>query len=55
MTEEEYIDRDSFMIYIAEKVNPARVKAGLSEIREEEARECYRIILDFNKKIGKSK
>lgn len=49
-TEEYYIKRDEFMRYIAFEVNPARLAAGLSEIREHEARECYRIIIDFQRK-----
>jgi len=49
-TEEYYIKRDEFMRYIAFEVNPARLAAGLSEIREHEARECYRIITDFQRK-----
>jgi hypothetical protein len=47
--EEYYIQRDEYMAYIRNTVNPARVDAGLSEIREHEARECFRIIHDFQK------
>jgi hypothetical protein len=49
-TEEYYIKRDEFMRHIAFEVNPARLASGLSEIREHEARECYRIITDFQRK-----
>ena len=49
MTEENYIERDAFIIYIQDKVNPARLKSGLEEIREYEARECFRILKDFSK------
>lgn len=52
-TEEYYINRDEFLRYIAFEVNPARLSAGLSEIREHEARECYRIIHDFNRGLIK--
>lgn len=45
--EEYYIARDEFMAYIEEKVNPAREKAGLSAIRDHEAKECFRIIHEF--------
>jgi hypothetical protein len=48
-SEEYYARRDDFMRYIAFEVNPARLKAGLSEIREHEARECFRIIHDFER------
>lgn len=43
-TEHFYAEQDAFRRYIADKVNPARKAAGLSEIRDEEARECFRII-----------
>lgn len=46
-SEEYYIRRDNFVRYIDTEVNPARLKAGLSEIREHEARECFRILHDF--------
>jgi hypothetical protein len=46
-TEEFYVAQDRFRAYIADEVNPARVKAGLSEIRDDEARECFRIIEQF--------
>lgn len=39
--------RDDFRRYIRKEVNPARVKAGLSEIRDDEAGECFRIINQF--------
>ena len=47
MVESEYIDRDEFIRYITDEVNPARKKKGLSKIRKAEARECYRILLQF--------
>ena len=43
-TEEFYVRQDEFCRYIADEVNPARVKHGLSEIRDDEARECFRIL-----------
>lgn len=46
-TEHYYAAQDDFRRYIRDKVNPARAKAGLSEIRDEEARECFRIIDQF--------
>lgn len=46
-TEEFYVRQDEFRRYIADEVNPARVKHGLSEIRDEEARECFRIMDKF--------
>jgi len=45
-TEEWYAQRDAFIRYIDEEINPARRAAGLEEIRECEARECFRIIHD---------
>lgn len=51
MSEEYYIDRDDFIRYIIEEVNPARLKVGLSEIREHEARECFRILNDFYRRV----
>lgn len=39
--------QDEFMRYVEDEVNPARVAAGLSEIRPHEARECFRIIDEF--------
>jgi len=50
MKEEYYIERDAFMAYIMDEVNPARKKAGLSEIREDEARECFRVLKQFDDK-----
>lgn len=49
-SEEYYIRRDEFMRYIDREVNPARRANGLEEIREHEARECFRIIVDFLRK-----
>lgn len=47
-TNEEYHIRcDEFRQYIIEHVNPARKGAGLSEIRDFEARECFRILDRF--------
>ncbi len=47
-TNEEYHIRcDEFRAYIIEQVNPERVKAGLGEIRDAEARECFRILDQF--------
>jgi uncharacterized protein YkwD len=44
-TSEEYFSsRDDFIRYIVTEVNPARRQHGLSEIREDEARECFRIM-----------
>jgi hypothetical protein len=51
-TEEYYIERDEFISYIIDVVNPARASAGLEEIREYEARECFRIIKDFDGKLS---
>jgi len=48
-SELEYIRQDEFLIYIQDKVNPARIKAGLNPVGEIEAMVCYRIIRDFNK------
>lgn len=39
-----YAARDAFILYILDEVNPARAEAGLSEIREDEARECFRVL-----------
>lgn len=49
-SEEYYIRRDEYMRYIDREVNPARRANGLEEIREHEARECFRIIVDFLRK-----
>jgi hypothetical protein len=46
-TEEFYVRQDEFRRYIADEVNPARAKHGLSEIRDDEARECFRIMDKF--------
>ena len=46
-TEKYYIDQDEFVRYITGKVNPARKKEGLKEVGIDEARLCYRIIIDF--------
>lgn len=46
-TEHYYAAQDDFRRYIQREVNPARAKAGLSEIRDDEARECFRIIDQF--------
>ena len=46
-SEEYYAARDSFVAYIDSDVNPARQAAGLSLIREAEARECFRLIEEF--------
>jgi len=46
-SEEYYLARDTFCIYIEDEVNPARVAAGLQPIRNDEARECFRIIDEF--------
>lgn len=49
-SEEYYIRRDEVVRYIDREVNPARRANGLDEIREHEARECFRIIVDFLRK-----
>lgn len=46
-SEEYFATRDSFIAYVVDEINPARIKAGLSELREHEARECFRIMHDF--------
>lgn len=46
-TEEYFARQHEFRNYIADKVNPARAKHGLSEIRDDEARECFRIMDQF--------
>lgn len=46
-SEEWYAQRDAFIRYIETEVNPRRREVGLFEIRECEARECFRIIHDF--------
>jgi hypothetical protein len=47
-TSDEYFRaQDEFRRYVETEVNPARVKHGLSEIRDAEARECFRIIDEF--------
>lgn len=51
-SEEYYIQRDDFMRYIEDKVNPARLDVGLSGIREHEARECFRILYEFWQKLA---
>lgn len=45
--EEYFVRQDEFRRYIAEQVNPARAAHGLSEIRDDEARECFRIMDKF--------
>ena len=52
-SEEYYIQRDDFMRYIEDKVNPARLAEGLLEIRVHEARECFRILYMFWQKLDK--
>ena len=46
-TEEFYVRQGEFIRYIEDEVNPARAKHGLSQIREDEARECFRIMDKF--------
>lgn len=43
-SEEFYAARDTFRRYVADEVNPARKAHGLTEIRDDEANECFRII-----------
>ena len=50
MTEQYYIDRDEFVRYIINEVNPERLKAGLKEVGHDEAVCCFRIIYDFREK-----
>ena len=45
--EDYYIRRDDFLRYIADNVNPARLAAGLRELDETTASECFRILNDF--------
>ncbi len=42
-----YCKRDDFLRYIADNVNPARLAAGLKELDETTANECFRILNDF--------
>jgi hypothetical protein len=42
-----HVRQDEFRRYIADEVNPARAKHGLTEIRDDEARECFRILDKF--------
>lgn len=49
-TEEYYLQRDEFGIYIADKVNPERIKAGLKIIDPSDAVKCFGIIYDFKEK-----
>lgn len=46
-TEEYFARQDEFRIYIQDVVNPARQRAGLAEIREDEARDCFRLLDKF--------
>ncbi|MCG3177033.1 MAG: hypothetical protein MOGMAGMI_01999 [Candidatus Omnitrophica bacterium] len=48
--EQYYADRDDFVRYIIEKVNPARKDAGLNEIDRTTAETCFRILYDFQSK-----
>lgn len=50
-SEQWYALQEEFIRYIINQVNPARLDAGLSEIREHEARECFRILDDFHRKL----
>lgn len=49
-TEEYYLQRDEFGIYIADKVNPQRISAGLEIIKPSDAVKCFEIIYDFRMK-----
>ena len=46
-TEEYYAMKDEFVRYVIDKVNPARLAAGLTELREKESEECFRILYEF--------
>lgn len=50
-SEQYYIDRDKFVRYIDHTVNPIRLEAGLKAMDLDTARECFRIIRDFNDKL----
>jgi hypothetical protein len=46
-TEEYFIRQEEFWQYINEQVNPARLADGLSEIKYQHAKECFRIMDKF--------
>lgn len=46
-SDEYFLAQDVFRRYVQKEVNPHRVRAGLLEIRDDEARECFRIIDEF--------
>jgi len=46
-TEEYFIRQEEFWQYIKDEVNPARLAEGLSEIKYQHAKECFRIMDKF--------
>jgi hypothetical protein len=44
------MDREKFLKWISSDINPKRVRDGLDEISEEDAKLCYEIMEDFLQK-----
>ena len=55
VSEQFYIDRDDFLIYIQDKVNPPRARVGIEPIDEKSASEAFRILYDHGKRWGFSR